>query len=123
MSLTSVSTAISATPIPWVTWVRRRIGAGSAYGFLPPEGGTLPHRLLETPWGRELLERPARALALDVGRPGLLDLLDHGVGHRDVVEILGHLAALLERVLEELQRILGGRLVRRIFVDQDEGRG
>src|ERR1700719_1164306 len=34
--------------------------------------------------------------ALDIGRPGLLDQLDHGVRHRDVVEVLGHLAALLE---------------------------
>src|SRR6185437_8294317 len=41
-------------------------------------------------------------LALDLGRPGLLDLLDHRVRHRDVVEILGHLGALLESELKNL---------------------
>src|ERR1700722_1905292 len=40
--------------------------------------------------------------ALDVGRPGLLDQLDHRIRHRNVVEVLGHLAALVEGELEDL---------------------
>src|SRR3984957_10793166 len=67
--------------------------------------------------------RDAYYSALDIGRPGLLDQLDHRVRHRNVVEFLGHLAALLERPFEELDRLLGCRLVGRILVHQDEGRG
>src|ERR1700748_1909318 len=55
--------------------------------------------------------RAARyCLALDLGRPGLLDQLDHRVGHRDVVELFSHLVALLEGELEELERFLRGGL-------------
>src|SRR5215831_14999770 len=46
-----------------------------------------------------------------------------GRGHRDVVELFGHLAAVLERPFEELDGFGGGGLIRRILVHQDEGRG
>ena len=40
--------------------------------------------------------------ALDVGRPGLLDQLDHRIRHRNVVELFGHLGTLFEGEFEEL---------------------
>ena len=42
--------------------------------------------------------------------------------HRNVVELFGHLVALGESPLEELDGFLGGRLVGRGLVHQDEGR-
>src|SRR6185437_14500212 len=49
--------------------------------------------------------------ALDVGVPGLFDQLDDVVGHRDVIELFGHLAALGEGPFEELYGLARGRLV------------
>src|ERR1700720_1512394 len=46
--------------------------------------------------------------ALDVSRPGLLDQLDHRLRHRNVVEFLGHLAALGESPFEVLDGFGGG---------------
>src|SRR5262245_24326845 len=43
------------------------------------------------------------ALVLDLLLPGRADQVDHGVGHRHVVELGGHLAAVLERPVEELE--------------------
>src|SRR5882724_9583597 len=60
--------------------------------------------------------------ALDIGRPGLLDQLDHRIRHRNVVEFFGHLAALGESPFEELDGLGGRRLVDGLLVHQDEGR-
>src|SRR3954454_4374243 len=61
--------------------------------------------------------------ALDIGRPGLFDQLDHGLRHRNVVELLGHLAALGKCPSEELDGFRGCRLLDGLLVHQDEGRG
>src|SRR5262249_51454556 len=60
-----------------------------AFRYSAPCGGTstLPHAR-----GRVKFTRDETS-ALDLGRPGLLDQLDHVVRHRDVVELFGHLAA------------------------------
>src|ERR1700704_1007001 len=60
--------------------------------------------------------------ALDIGRPGLFDQLDHRVRHRNVVEFLGHLAALGESPFEELDGLGGRGLINRFPVHQDERR-
>src|ERR1700761_8793432 len=64
---------------------------------------------------RAAKERRARtrleSSALDLGRHGLLDQLDHGSRHRNVIEFLGHLAAVGESPFEELDRFLRRRLV------------
>src|SRR6476620_1600479 len=54
--------------------------------------------------------------ALDLGGPGLFDQLDHGVGHRNVVEFLGHLVALLESPFKELDGFLCGGFIGRVLV-------
>src|SRR3954451_4729574 len=71
-------------------------------------------------------ERPLASFAsarsaLDIGRPGLLDQLDHGIGHRDIIEFLGHPAALRKGPFEELDGFAGCRLIDRLLVHQDEG--
>src|SRR3569833_4020344 len=60
--------------------------------------------------------------ALDVSRPGFLDLLHNALRHRNIIEFLCALAALLERVFEELDGFGRRRLIRRLLVHQDEGR-
>src|SRR3981189_1752022 len=59
--------------------------------------------------------------ALDIGRPGLFDQLDHRVRHRNVVELLGRVAALGESPFEELDGLGGWRLIARLLVHRYEG--
>src|SRR5262249_37507053 len=56
---------------------------------------------------------------LDVAGPHLLDFVDDLVGHRDVVELLGHLVAALVGPGEELQRFGGSCRILRLLVHQD----
>ena len=44
-------------------------------------------------------------------------------GHRNVVELFGHLAAVLVGPREELECFAGRGRIRRLLVDQDPGRG
>src|SRR5581483_3102867 len=62
------------------------------------------------------------ARVLDLRHPILLDVLDDIRRHRDVVEGLGHLAAVLVRPGEELERLAGGRCIDRLLVDEDPRR-
>src|SRR3546814_12868755 len=61
------------------------------------------------------------AAILDVVDPGLFDELDDAVRHRHVVEIAGHLVAILERPVEELQRDQRVSSFCRLVVHDDEG--
>src|SRR5262249_35976743 len=58
---------------------------------------------------------------LDVAGPHLLDFVDDLVRHGDVVELLGHLVAVLVRPGEEFERFGGGCRILRLLVHQDPG--
>src|SRR4029077_19725188 len=66
-------------------------------------------------------ERLARRV-LYLGRPGLLDAVDDVLRHRNVVELLSHLGALVVGPGEELERLGSGRRVLRLLVHQDPRR-
>src|SRR6516162_195835 len=51
-------------------------------------------------------------------RPGLLDAVDDVLRHRDVIELLGHLVALVVGPGEELERLGGGRRILRLLIEQ-----
>src|SRR4051794_33173350 len=57
------------------------------------------------------------ARVLDLARPGVLHAGDHGGRHRNVVEFLGGLGALVVGPGEELQRLGGGSRILRLGVD------
>ena len=60
--------------------------------------------------------------ALDLRLPGGPHLLDQACRQRHVVELGGHLATVLVRPVEELQRLCGRGRIRRRAVHQDEAR-
>src|SRR5262249_50203392 len=55
-------------------------------------------------------------------RPGLLDAVDYVLRHRDVIELLGHLVALVVGPGEELERLGGRRRILRLLIEQDPSR-
>src|SRR3954465_10453636 len=65
-------------------------------------------------------EQRLAAGVLDLRGPYLLNRGDDVVRHRDVIEVLGHLAAALVSPGEELQGLGRRRRVLRLLVDQDE---
>src|ERR1700676_2212755 len=99
---------MSATPIPYTVSVPCP-GCGAAHQRRAADPGSI----VLTASGSRLCGAARGALraepghdtfrsALDIGRPSLLDQLDHRVRHRNVIEFLGHLAALGEGPFEEL---------------------
>src|SRR5262245_29871985 len=58
---------------------------------------------------------------LDLVLPGLLDVGDHVRGHRDVVQLLSGLAAVLVSPGEELQGLGGRGLILGLLVHQNPG--
>src|SRR6516225_3921514 len=104
--------------------VRRRRRYRSERPSLPRRSPVLAYLfLLDRSRAPDAALRPEHeSSALDLGSPGLLDLLDDAVRHRDVVEFLGHLVAVLEGPAEELDGFLRGRLVGPFLVHEDEGR-
>src|SRR5579863_10343485 len=62
---------------------------------------------------------PDPSFLLDVLIPHCLDQLDDVVRHRDIVEVLRHLAALLVCPLEELEGVVRGGDVDRLLVHED----
>src|SRR4030095_10203809 len=56
---------------------------------------------------------------LDLVSPELLDLLDAGFGHRNIVQPLRHLAAVLVGPRKELERLAGCGRISRLLVDED----
>src|SRR6266516_5234537 len=91
------------------------------FGYKPEEKGprTEPSPTRTNSTGRGV-ERLARCV-FHFARPGLLDALDDVLRHRDVIEVLGHLAALVIGPGEELERLGGGRRILRLLVHEDPG--
>src|SRR5713101_125265 len=108
---------MSATPIPYPVLLdlsRAPDRARRESGALPIRGSPRWRRM--GPGSAEQRKERCSASgtpdlhsALDVGRPGLLDQLDHRLRHRNVVEILRHLVALGESPFEELDGLEIGR--------------
>src|SRR5262245_4199430 len=92
--------------------LRRLNGAGVARARSPASGD--PRRSL-----RQRVDRLA-ARVLDLGRPPPAHRLDDLCRHRDVIELLGHAAALGVGPVEEFQRGAGGGRIRRLLWDEDE---
>src|SRR5262245_37226070 len=85
--------------------------AGSRFPILWHEATDRIKATLWSPPNRD--QRPARCVFHFV-RPGLLDAVDDVLRHRDVIELLGHLVALVVGPGEELERLGGRRRILRL---------
>jgi len=73
--------------------MQRQPGRKSARGEFRAGLGNYALALAARPDAKHPGEADHPRLALDFGRPGLLDQLDHRPRHRNVAEFLGHFAA------------------------------
>src|SRR5260221_4022941 len=94
---------------------RRAAGRGAGRGRGAAVAGSAPS---------SSMRRRQDRLALRVGQvflPRGLDQLGHWLGQRDIVELSGHVTALLVGPLEEADHLLGGLGLLLLLVHQDEG--
>src|SRR5690606_23768405 len=118
---------------PTLARARGLFSGGAHRSFLPHRSPWYPTQLPGDPWDRPArttrgrtrallrsVDRPARTV-LD-GSPGRRGLVDHRGGHRDVVELEGHLVAILEGPAEELQGFGGTRRLIGFRVHEDKAR-
>src|SRR2546423_671128 len=91
-----------------------RLGATKEEGA---RAGRLPRNARSVRQGEERLA----ACVLDLACPSLLNRADDLGGHRYIIELFSHLAALVVGPVEELEGGGGGRRILRLLVDQDPG--